>query len=580
MPNLTSTINLNKHMDDAVKGGLKECRVVLESIKLTSASEMDQEMSDTGLRKSGRQRKQPKKFGEFVEGTRQRRAQVLSSDEEELSDFDGEVCPQKPSALFSNDDVEGQDMFKFKSRHTKHDLQNMVKLAISNSPKVDTPLKTPRKSLLKGTASPFGKICEATPKQVKDIMKKRIIKEVDSDSADSDFSASSSDFVPEGSDHESAASSQSGSGSEDSSPRAPPPPPPRGRRAPQRNKNKDSEYIVTPDNYFMMNSSKKIVTSDHTLERLKNFNLNDNMEQQQDILMSAEHRLKVTELNTYYEQLFDKWLYVLSENYNIVLYGVGSKRSVLHRFQEQMLQDYPCIVVNGFFPSLTMKNILESIVIDLLEYTHVPSNIGDVVNLIDTQLTENGIELFLIIHNIDGAMLRNSKAQAMLACLSQIRNVHTLASIDHINAPLLWDHSKLSKFNFTWWDTTTFIPYTEETSFETSLMSHRSGALQLSSLRSVYASLTTNAKGIFNIIIQHQLDNDKQAHYQGLPFRDLYSKSREQFLVSSDVALRAQLTEFLDHRLVRTKRSYDGSENLVIPIENGLLQQFLEQQNS
>lgn len=66
----------------------------------------------------------------------------------------------------------------------------------------------------------------------------------------------------------------------------------------------------------------------------------------------------------------------------------------------------------------------------------------------------------------------------------------------------------------------------------------------------------------------------------GLPFKDLYSKSREQFLVSSDLALRAQLTEFLDHKLVRMKRTYDGSENLVIPIENTLLQQFLEQQKS
>lgn len=66
----------------------------------------------------------------------------------------------------------------------------------------------------------------------------------------------------------------------------------------------------------------------------------------------------------------------------------------------------------------------------------------------------------------------------------------------------------------------------------------------------------------------------------GLPFKDLYSKCREHFLVSSDLALRAQLTEFLDHKLVKMKRTYDGSENLVIPIENALLQQFLEQQNS
>lgn len=142
------------------------------------------------------------------------------------------------------------------------------------------------------------------------------------------------------------------------------------------------------------------------------------------------------DLNNNYTTLFNKWLYVLSENFNIIMYGIGSKRSILHQFQMEKLKEFPCIVVNGFFPSLTIKSILESIVVDLLDNTHVPSNIGDVVNLIDTQLTENGVDLFLIVHNIDGAMLRNSKAQATLASISQIKNVHTIATIDHISAPL------------------------------------------------------------------------------------------------------------------------------------------------
>lgn len=87
----------------------------------------------------------------------------------------------------------------------------------------------------------------------------------------------------------------------------------------------------------------------------------------------------------------------------------------------------------------------------------------------------------------------------------------------------VWDHTKLSKFKFTWWDVTTFVPYSEETSYENSLMSHRSGALQLSSLKSVYQSLTTNAKGIFKIIIEYQLENQKQ-NYQGMVLIFFYDK--------------------------------------------------------
>lgn len=68
--------------------------------------------------------------------------------------------------------------------------------------------------------------------------------------------------------------------------------------------------------------------------------------------------------------------------------------------------------------------------------------------------------------------------------------------------------------------------------------------------------------------------------FLGMPFKDLYRAAREQFLVSSDLALRAQLTEFIDHKLVRTKRNVDGAEHLTIPLNNDLLKQFLEQYQS
>lgn len=79
----------------------------------------------------------------------------------------------------------------------------------------------------------------------------------------------------------------------------------------------------------------------------------------------------------------------------------------------------------------------------------------------------------------------------------------------------VWDHSKLSKFNFTWWDATSFLPYTDETSFESSMLVQRSGALALSSLTNVYQSLTKNSKGVFMLIVKHQLTNKSAKHYLG-----------------------------------------------------------------
>lgn len=142
----------------------------------------------------------------------------------------------------------------------------------------------------------------------------------------------------------------------------------------------------------------------------------------------------------------------------------------------------------------------------------------------------------------------------------------------------MWNNTKLSNFNFAWFDVTSFLPYTDETAFESSLLVQSSGALELSSMKSVFLSLTSNARGIFVLVVKYQLKNGGDPYYKGMSFKELYSASREGFLVSSDVALRAQLTEFLDHKLAKMKRTNDGSENITIPIRNALLEQFLNEQ--
>lgn len=142
----------------------------------------------------------------------------------------------------------------------------------------------------------------------------------------------------------------------------------------------------------------------------------------------------------------------------------------------------------------------------------------------------------------------------------------------------MWNNTKLSNFNFAWFDVTSFLPYADETAFESSLMVQNSGALELSSIRSVFQSLTNNAKGIYILLIKNQLANSKIPNYQGISIKDLYSACREAFFVSSLIALRAQLTEFLDHKLAKLKRTFDGAENITIPIKNVWLEQFLNEQ--
>nr|CAD7589669.1 unnamed protein product [Timema genevievae] len=306
---------------------------------------------------------------------------------------------------------------------------------------------------------------------------------------------------------------------------------------------------------FFSRSSSKVVTSNHTLNRLKTPRLAQGRLQHLLGKIEPSHKNAINSLCKEHESQFHKWMLALREGFSVILYGVGSKRILLQRFQDECLQDKPVLMVNGFFPSLTIKEMLDCITDDILELENCPVNVHECIDRIESEFrSDPQLELYFIVHNIDGPTLHTHKNQEILSRLARVDNIHLVASVDHINAPLIWDQKKLGRFNFLWWDVTSLLPYTSETSFETSMLVQHSGAVALASLRNVFQSLTS------------------------LPFRDLYWQCRESLLVSSDLALRAQLTEFLDHHLVKYRRSIDGSELLNIPVDHATLTQFVDQQ--
>ena len=59
--------------------------------------------------------------------------------------------------------------------------------------------------------------------------------------------------------------------------------------------------------------------------------------------------------------------------------------------------------------------------------------------------------------------LRATEEQALLAELAGCPGVHIVATVDHINAPLLWDVKTRAALNWICHDATTFAPYFAET---------------------------------------------------------------------------------------------------------------------
>lgn len=179
----------------------------------------------------------------------------------------------------------------------------------------------------------------------------------------------------------------------------------------------------------------------------------------------------------------------------------------------------------------------------------------DSLSMIQEVLEENPRDrLYVIINNIDGPQLRTSKMQDFLSRLAAIPNLHLVASVDHINAPLrqykmlfwlhfpvhldncfnfaVWDNVKRSRFNFFWCDATTFLPYRDETSYESSMLVDHGGALALASLESVFCSLTSNAQKMYILVVNYQLEHSKTAHYPGKANfeKKVHSISQELFI--------------------------------------------------
>uniref|UniRef100_H0X6N4 Origin recognition complex subunit 2 n=1 Tax=Otolemur garnettii TaxID=30611 RepID=H0X6N4_OTOGA len=333
------------------------------------------------------------------------------------------------------------------------------------------------------------------------------------------------------------------------------------------------------EEYFEAHSSSKVLTSDRTLQKLRRAKLDQQTLHNLLSTVSPSFSSELKQLNQQYEKLFHKWMLQLRLGFNIVLYGLGSKRDLLERFRTSMLQDSTHVVINGFFPGISVKSVLNSITEEVLDYMGTFQSVLDQLEWIINKFKEDSsLELFLLIHNLDSQMLRGDKSQQIIGQLSSLHNIYLIASIDHLNAPLMWDHAKQSLYNWLWYETTTYSPYTEETSYENSLLVKQSGSLPLSSLTHVLRSLTPNARGIFRLLLKYQLDNQDNPSYIGLSFQDFYQQCREAFLVNSDLTLRAQLTEFRDHKLIRTKKGTDGVEYLSIPVDNKTLTDFLEKE--
>ena len=126
-------------------------------------------------------------------------------------------------------------------------------------------------------------------------------------------------------------------------------------------------------------------------------------------------------IKTQHEKQHRRWFQLLSAGFNVLLYGFGSKKALMEDFERRYFLDGGVIVVNGFFPSLTPKQVVAAAAAALSdESTEVGANAPTEVLLAQIQSATRGSptceprRLNIVLHNIDGPQLRTSEEQALI----------------------------------------------------------------------------------------------------------------------------------------------------------------------
>jgi origin recognition complex subunit 2 len=320
------------------------------------------------------------------------------------------------------------------------------------------------------------------------------------------------------------------------------------------------------------------------------------------------------------------YLLELSSGFNLIFYGLGSKRRTLNRFAMKCAKIGHVVVANGFAPTFNMNALVGGIerTLAIDQLTLSSSGMEGRIQRIHEYFTPEDSKrrkrrpLYIIFHNLDIFLQRYPKHAPQLAQLLSCSSIRTSASTDRISSST---YIQISDFMtnqraqstsddqrsplWLWHDLTTMQSYdfelshSDRTSYLVSSSKeaqggsvalgvgpHRSEAVTEKAAHHVLASVTEKAKKLFKLLAQKQVDNmqaTSQGHSTdqsaaGISYDLVFAMARDNFLASNDTALRALLSEYRDHGLLvgTAAGSAEGGEVLWIPLSADALRRVSE----
>lgn len=321
------------------------------------------------------------------------------------------------------------------------------------------------------------------------------------------------------------------------------------------------------------------------------------------------HAAHTAALRARHEACYAQWALELREGFNLVLYGYGSKRGVVRGLAQYLCDEAgsekkcPRIVVaNAYSPGLTLANVLSLVAGLLMPSTaKVPlmanALMATIFPLLD-QRPENAAKVCLFVNSLDapGSPFRKAAGLAALKRLAAHPAVWTVVTVDTPLAGMLFDAGATATMRLLWHDTTTFEPWdkvemdpVEQVNELLGRSGRRLGGKD--GVAYVLKSLPENARHLFRILVAEQVvaeservveedvgreDGVPPSTGEGIEYRVLYHKAREELVVSSEHQLGTLLKEFYDHQMVESRRDGTGTERLLVPFRKEELERLLE----
>ncbi|KAL7491901.1 hypothetical protein ACHAWT_001150 [Skeletonema menzelii] len=337
------------------------------------------------------------------------------------------------------------------------------------------------------------------------------------------------------------------------------------------------------DQYFDKRPSKRQSTDGEnaiTAPRIKICVAQAQKLQQSDLTPSSN----MIELS--YQAQFKEWSYLLSTKQSILLYGLGSKKTVLNAFGEALSNEGDVLNINGYDEDFDLDQLFDHInQIFLGGRVSVLTIDNSLRGLNDGLLTKaisigknfasmRSRPLFLLIHTIDGVGFSDNFSQGSLQALSKSSEkdscpmIRIAASVDNINAAMsLWPPQVEHKFDWAWKMVTTHLPFLEELQDGPQTTTVKKNQ-KISSTQKrgvavlqVLSSLAPRHTEVLQLLVAMQQSNANKT----TPYVSLKKACMKKMITKSEATLRDILNELSDHEMIISKKVEDGNECLYVP---------------